>query len=1354
MVCILVRKLVNPYPVVYRSPNEEKFYDPLSKKSVKFDSLEDTYSVNLSVVVPAYNEAERLPPMLDECLTYLENQVSASSNFSYEVIIVSDGSRDNTVKIGLKYVEQYGSDKVRVLELEKNRGKGGAVTLGIQSCRGAVILFADADGATKFHDISKLELALELLIHHNYKAEPEIVSQSLALICGSRAHLEEEAIANRSFFRNILMHGFHFLVWLFAVRTIRDTQCGFKLLTRKTAMLCFKSLHVQRWAFDVELLYIAERLKIPMSEVSVRWTEIEGSKLVPVWSWLQMGRDLCFIWFRYRIGAWKLKESGKGGESSSSPLGYHFKVSTEELGEIQLETNVPSCSTPETKPRSTLTTTGSLDTPKNEEDKNELFGETVREYWGLLGRSPSVDSNYQSPFSNPSETWRKLNELKGKITKTVEKISEMKNERSASSPTKLFSSKENSSMSDSEDTSESSKTLEQWKDAEDINSSLKEVINKTTDMLATTLDTALQNAKSEIEAETTLRNRKSCSKLSEVNIPNIKIATASTSTKESFIDESVTEDVESGVEADENLNSISFDAFDENSIRTSNGGSQTPPGGFDIFWSFINYCMAMKSTEVYTVLLLVALVIYYFLPLTDFFQVKSYFFRDDPFCSQGPFVIPDYRSMPPLKVPVHKPVGGVWINEYEYESYDPDYYSVTQTVPAYLELDNAILKLSRPKGKINKRATFDEPEYKLIFSSQRAYNISGCNVFLMPEGLTRKRLFSKKYPIVIFLKSDSFIGERNTEEKEHHEGLENDDFQLKSSPSSEKKSRLFLFARCDRQKEEWYRKLLTATRVSSTQDQTEEVKFPEEDIQGEKKNAKDQTTPFENIFFDSELAQANEYLQYMAKFVDLSQSNGLPQLPLREDADVEDTKFPSLQVQWFNAFLNRILFDMFRSPYWLAKIHEKVYKKLNSIRLPYYIEEIEVIEMDLGKTGPTFHRVSQPYIDERGLWFDMDTTFDGMIKLTIQTHLNLIKLQKGMEEEQAIGNALAKTEKEKKKHKELKDPFLVKEIWLDEVVCNSLAEQWGVKTLAKPARGMIIIRAMILCTEATCSKDRNGKSKETVNRTNKKLEKRVPRKSISSEESAEGSLHAEVGKSDAKFEKSSMKINPATLYDEVARLAEIAIEEENEDEDFVISRSPIYDSEVEDSAESSEEEIEDEEEVSPVHAPPDVEEPTPISVPRRYPKNRRSSKKLFRMFENVAQSKYFKSVAQSKYVQKAIAGVSATKLKLTLEVKSCSGILTVNIPPPPSDRFWYGFRDMPKLIFSANPKIGEKTVRFAQIKNYLQKKILHEIKKAMVVPNLIDFVLPTSEPGRSSSSQQIEESVATNPDDQEATSSE
>lgn len=102
------------------------------------------------------------------------------------------------------------------------------------------------------------------------------------------------------------MHGFHLLVWLFAVRSIRDTQCGFKLFTRSTARKLFTSLHVERWAFDVELLFLAERLKVPMTEVAVRWTEIDGSKLTPFWSWLQMGVDLFMIWLRYLIGAWRI----------------------------------------------------------------------------------------------------------------------------------------------------------------------------------------------------------------------------------------------------------------------------------------------------------------------------------------------------------------------------------------------------------------------------------------------------------------------------------------------------------------------------------------------------------------------------------------------------------------------------------------------------------------------------------------------------------------------------------------------------------------------------------------------------------------------------------------------------------------------------------------------------------------------------------------------------------------------------------------------------------------------------------------------------------------------------------------
>lgn len=170
----------------------------------------------------------------------------------------------------------------------------------MQRARGKYLLFVDADGATHFPDLDKLLLAMrELCGDANWKTE--------AIAIGSRAHLEDEAIASRSFFRTVLMYGFHTLVWLFAVRRIRDTQCGFKLFTRSAARHLFALMHVERWAFDVELLYLAQYWRMPIAEISVRWTEIDGSKVTPIWSWLEMGCDLFLIWFRYTIGAWSLQ---------------------------------------------------------------------------------------------------------------------------------------------------------------------------------------------------------------------------------------------------------------------------------------------------------------------------------------------------------------------------------------------------------------------------------------------------------------------------------------------------------------------------------------------------------------------------------------------------------------------------------------------------------------------------------------------------------------------------------------------------------------------------------------------------------------------------------------------------------------------------------------------------------------------------------------------------------------------------------------------------------------------------------------------------------------------------------------
>ncbi|XP_036913570.1 dolichyl-phosphate beta-glucosyltransferase isoform X2 [Sturnira hondurensis] len=261
---------------------EEKFFLNARGRKEALPRFGDPPTKRLSVVVPSYNEEKRLPVMMDEALGYLEERQRRDPTFTYEVIVVDDGSKDQTSKVAFEYCRRLGSDKVRVITLVKNRGKGGAVKMGVFSSRGEKILMADADGATRFADVEKLEKALDGL-----QPWP------------------------RSYFRTLLMYGFHFLVWFLCVRGVRDTQCGFKLLTREAASQTFSSLHVERWAFDVELLYVAQRLGIPIAEVAVAWAEVEGSKLVPFWSWLQMGRDLLLIRLRYATGAWRLRRPGK-----------------------------------------------------------------------------------------------------------------------------------------------------------------------------------------------------------------------------------------------------------------------------------------------------------------------------------------------------------------------------------------------------------------------------------------------------------------------------------------------------------------------------------------------------------------------------------------------------------------------------------------------------------------------------------------------------------------------------------------------------------------------------------------------------------------------------------------------------------------------------------------------------------------------------------------------------------------------------------------------------------------------------------------------------------------------------------
>jgi len=245
------------------------------------------HELYLSVVIPAYNERERLPGMLDEAIATFESRQKTDPKFTWEIIIVDDGSRDNIQEVTAPYVKKSSSAHVRLMQLARNQGKGAAVTKGALVARGALIYMADADLAAKASELTKLEEKIKTVERDEY-----------GIAVGSRAHLQEdESVAKRKWYRIVLMHAFHALVYFVGgVRNIQDTQCGYKLFTRKAAAAIFSSIHVRRWAFDVEVLRIAQYLKLPVVEVPINWHEVDGSKL-NLKGMITMAKDL----FRIRI---------------------------------------------------------------------------------------------------------------------------------------------------------------------------------------------------------------------------------------------------------------------------------------------------------------------------------------------------------------------------------------------------------------------------------------------------------------------------------------------------------------------------------------------------------------------------------------------------------------------------------------------------------------------------------------------------------------------------------------------------------------------------------------------------------------------------------------------------------------------------------------------------------------------------------------------------------------------------------------------------------------------------------------------------------------------------------------------
>lgn len=236
--------------------------------------MEPTYSI----VIPAYNENRRIAATLDQVLAFVKVE-----NWDAEVIVVNDGSRDDTAEIVRGYMQR--NPAVRLVENPGNRGKGYSVRNGMLHAVGAFVLFSDADLSAPIAEAEKLFAAL--------RAGADVAF-------GSRWARRELQVIAQPFYRRVLGRVFNLLLRLVLGLPYKDTQCGFKAFTRAATQAVFPRQTRERWGFDPEILYIARRQGLRVVEVPVAWSHAGYSQLHPFRDGMRMFNDI----LRVRWNAW------------------------------------------------------------------------------------------------------------------------------------------------------------------------------------------------------------------------------------------------------------------------------------------------------------------------------------------------------------------------------------------------------------------------------------------------------------------------------------------------------------------------------------------------------------------------------------------------------------------------------------------------------------------------------------------------------------------------------------------------------------------------------------------------------------------------------------------------------------------------------------------------------------------------------------------------------------------------------------------------------------------------------------------------------------------------------------------
>lgn len=222
----------------------------------------------LSIVIPAYKEADRIHKILDAILEF-----EKIKDYNIETIVVVDGTLDNTAEVARKYRDKL--KNIKVIDRKENKGKGYTVREGMLAAQGEYVLFSDADNSTPIEQVDKL-----LKFRNDYD-----------VMIGSRYVYDGKLAIPQSFVRKMGGRVLNWIIRTLAVSGIKDTQCGFKLFSKKAAQEIFNKQTFERWSFDIEILAIARMLGYKIKEVGITWYDDPHSRVNPIKDGLRMIKD-------------------------------------------------------------------------------------------------------------------------------------------------------------------------------------------------------------------------------------------------------------------------------------------------------------------------------------------------------------------------------------------------------------------------------------------------------------------------------------------------------------------------------------------------------------------------------------------------------------------------------------------------------------------------------------------------------------------------------------------------------------------------------------------------------------------------------------------------------------------------------------------------------------------------------------------------------------------------------------------------------------------------------------------------------------------------------------------------------